>query len=221
MIHITSRINMVEVVWVVVATFGLFYGLRVRHDALLDVRARHVAKINSGREEIARLLMVTTSLSTYAFSVWLICGGLAMLIPSATTSPIGYMIQAGLVSAEVAIAYSLYYMQKVRRRVLLRDMNSAEIRKRAAADLDSLERKAQTAASVAQTAATEAQTAATQAQTAATEAATHALQNGPMQAQIAQTEATTELTSATSENTEVIKISTEVELKKLDEDKHG
>ncbi len=54
------------------------------------------------------------------------------------------------------------------------------------------------------------------ANTEATNAATHALTNGPLQAQIAQTQATTELTSATVENSDVIKISTEVELKKLD-----
>jgi uncharacterized membrane protein SirB2 len=54
------------------------------------------------------------------------------------------------------------------------------------------------------------------ANTEATNAATHALQNGPLAAQIAQTEATTDLTTATVENSDVIRISTEVELKKLD-----
>lgn len=205
--RITTTINIVEVVWFVVALFGLFYGIKVRQDAVTDVAVRHAAGVNSGRQELAQLLVATSSLLCFAFAVWLLCGLLAMMVPSPpSTTPLSYVIQFGLVAAEVALAYMLFHKQTVRRRVLIRDMASDAVLHRAAADLLRMEQRANTEALIANT--------------TATEAATHALQNGPMAAQVAQTEATTDLTAATTENTDVIRISTEVELKKLSEDSH-
>lgn len=201
MIHITSRINLIEVAWVAVALFGLFYGVKVRGDAVKDVAVRRAAGINSGRQDLAQLLVVTSSLLSFAFSVWLLCGLLAMMVPSRpVTSPVTYLIQAGLVWSEIALAYMLYYTQKVRRRVLLRDMNSDAVRARAASAVAALEQRANTDALVANT--------------AATEAATQALQNGPMAAQI-------ENTLSTDANTAAIEVHTEIEIKKLGEDKDG
>lgn len=186
MMLLTGTIDIFEVVWVAVAVFGLFYCLSVRSDAKQDLRARHAAGVNSGREELAQLLVITTSLTAFAFTVWLACGLLLFTVPaSLATSPSGYVVKVGIIAAEIAIALAQFFKQRVRRHVLLRDMRSDAIQAAAAALLASQERQQNTQALLANT--------------AATEAATHALQNGPMTAQIAQTTATEELTDATDE----------------------
>lgn len=132
--NLTATVNAVEVVWVAIALFGLSYGLMVRRDAMIDVRARHEAQMNHGRETLARLLVVTSSLSSYALFIFLVVGLGSMLIPgNPQTTPASYVLQFLLVSAECAIAYSLYYKQTVRTRVLLDDMNSEALRIAAAA----------------------------------------------------------------------------------------
>lgn len=201
--YLTSTIDVFEAVWVAVAVFGLFYCLAIRFDAQKDLVARVAAGINSGREELARLLVTTTTLSAFAFIIWLVCGLLLWTEPPVlTVTPFGYVVKVGIIASEVAIAAVQFIKQRVRRRVLMRDMASKQIRDAAAAKLAREEQQQHTNALLANT--------------SAVEAATHAMQNGPMRAQIAQTEATADLTEATEANTDVIKISTEVELKKLD-----
>lgn len=202
--YLTRTIDVFEAVWVAVAVFGLWYCLMIRFDAQKDLVARLAAGINSGREELARLLVTTTTLSAFAFIIWLVCGLLLWTEPPVLpVAPYGYLIKVGIIASEVAIAAVQFLKQRTRHRVLVRDMGSKQVRDAAAAKLAREEQQQNTEALVANT--------------TAVEAATRAVQNnGTMRAQIAQTEATAELTEATEANTDVIKISTEVELKKMD-----
>lgn len=85
--------------------------------------------MNHGREDIARLLVVTSSLMTFAFVIFLCGGFLSWTIPNvAVTSPVSYFIQAALVSAEVALAFVLWYWQRVRSRVFERDRIAEQAR---------------------------------------------------------------------------------------------
>jgi hypothetical protein len=164
-VNITRTINVVEVLWVAGAAFGLMYGLLVRRDAMIDVQARHDAQMNSGRETLARLLVVTSSLLSYALFIFLLVGIGAMMMPGdPRTTPMSYVLQLMLVSAEWAVTASLYYKQRVRTRVLLDDMKSEALRVAAAALVAAENLAANTQALVDNTIATEAATEAIQGQ---------------------------------------------------------
>ena len=64
--HLTSTIDIFELVWVVVALFGLVYCLSIRSEATRDLVARQTAGINSGRQELAQLLVTTSTLTAFA-----------------------------------------------------------------------------------------------------------------------------------------------------------
>lgn len=215
MIPLSRTVDTYEFVWVAVAVFGLFYCLLIRSEAEKDLIARHAAGINSGREELAKLLVTTSTLSAIAFIIWLVCGLLLWTEPPVMArTPYGYVVKIGIISSEVAIAAVQFIKQRVRRRVLLRDMKSKATREAAAAALASQDQQEHTEA-------LNRSTVAIDRNSVITEAVTHALTNGPLAAQSAQTEATGQLTEATEANTDVIKISTEIELKKLDGETNG
>lgn len=195
--------SMLTYAWIGIAVVTLPFCLYVAFDASRDVQARKVAGMNHGRETLARLLVVTSSLTATAFSIWICLGLYVLFLRASTPEPWKTTITpAGLVLAELALAIGMIYKQQVRKRVLIEDMQSERTRTQAAAALASSERKELTQATRELTTATQEQTA--------------AIHNGPMAAAIAQTEATEVLTTATEANTDVIRISTEVELKKLD-----
>lgn len=163
--NLTDSINILEVMWVGVATFGLIYGMVLRSDAQRDVEARHVSGMNSGREDIAHLLVMTATLLSLGLFIGLLCGFAAMTIPSPrVTRPMSYVIQAGLISQLSTVAFTLFYKQRVRRRVLKRDMENEAIRVLAAAKLAAESLDANTEAIAANTVATEAATEAIQGQ---------------------------------------------------------
>ena len=172
--QLTRTVTVVEVVWVIVALFGLAYGGRVVRDAVKVLRVIRNEDDNDSLEEIAELLVVTTSILVYVFIIFLCTAGLSMTIPTPEiVTPAEYVLQALFVSAGVALAYMLFYTHRVRQRVLLRDMADTELR--AAAALAALQ--------------LEHNTAALEANTTATEAATLAMENGPVAAQLDATRA--------------------------------
>ncbi len=135
--QITETVSVVELAWVIVGVFGLFYGLRVVYDAVIDVRVRRSAGLNHGREQIAQLLVVTSSLLVYVFVVLLVAGGLSMTIPTpGIVRPAAHVIQAFFVSVEVALAFMLFYKHRVRRRVFNRELADQDLRDAAAAEID-------------------------------------------------------------------------------------
>ncbi len=172
--QITRTITVVELIWVLVALFGLAYGVRVVRDAVKVLRVIRNEGDSDGLEEIAELLVVTTSILVYVFITFLCSAGLSMTIPTPEiVTPAEYVLQALFVSAGVALAYMLFYTHRVRQRVLLRDMADTELRAAAALAALHLEQN----------------TAALEANTTATEAATDAMQNGGLAAQIDATRA--------------------------------
>lgn len=159
-----DTVSPIEAFAVIVAVIGMVYGLKIRRDAVLDVEARHVGRLNSGREELARLLVITSSLLTFSMACFLLVGLSASISgPNPHARPSSYFIQAALVLAESSVAATLWYKQRVRRRVLLRDMESDEVRLMAAALLAAEQLAANTDAIQANTDATVAATDALQA----------------------------------------------------------
>ncbi len=174
--QLTETVSVAELAWVLVGIFGLFYGLLVVHDAVIDVRVRRSAGLNHGREQIAQLLVVTSSLLVYVFVIFLAAGGLSMTIPTpGVVRPAAHVIQAFFVSVEVALAFMLFYKHRVRRRVFNRELADQDLRAAAAVELARVE--------------LEHNTVALEANTAATEAATDAMQNGGLAAQLDATRA--------------------------------
>lgn len=191
------------VLWIGIAVVTLPSCLYVAYDAYRDVQIREATGLNHGRETLAKLLIVTSLLIAFVFLCWVLLGLYQVWLYRYLPLSWAAVISPGLsLLSELALAFAMIYKQRVRLRVFKQDTKDERIREKAAAALASAERVALTEA--------------TKELTVATEAQTHAIYNGPMAAQIAQTEATDELTQATTENTDVIKISTEVELKKLD-----
>ena len=173
--HITNSVTALELVGVLVALFGLAYGLRVVRDARVVLRVIREEGDSEGLEDIARLLVVTASILVFVFVIFLVSGGLSMTIPTPEiVTPVAYVIQGLSLFARIALAYMLFYKHRVRYRVLRRDMADKELRE---------------AAELAVAAHLEQNTAALEANTMATEAATEAMANGPLAAQIDATRA--------------------------------
>jgi len=178
--QLTHTITVVEVIWVLVALFGLAYGGRVVRDAVKVLRVIRNEGGNDGLEHIAELLVVTTSILVYVFIVFLCAAGLSMTIPTPEiVTPAEYVLQALFVSVGVALAYMLFYTHRVRQRVLAREMADNELRDTAELARVQIEHN----------------TAALEANTHATEAATDAMANGPIAAQIDATRAMDEQTA--------------------------
>jgi hypothetical protein len=124
--QVTDTLSVFEVVWIVISGLTLPYGLRLTYDAHMDVRARLRAGINGSLGELAHLLVITSALTSFAFFVFLVCGLIAATIPSSPYRPLTYVIVTGLILAESALSVALIYKQRVRRRVLIRDMAAEE-----------------------------------------------------------------------------------------------
>lgn len=153
--HLTSTITLIEVAWITIAIAGLIYSLRLRHDAIEDVRARHENGTNSGREDLANMLVTTAALNAAGFAAFLLAGGVAMLIPSSRPfAPRSLAIQLLLVGAELAMAASVWHKQRVRQRVFDRDRVAEMERLAAAASLAAEHIDLNTAAVLENTAAT-------------------------------------------------------------------
>lgn len=136
MLHLSPTINLLELVWVVIAVAGLTYSLKLRHDAKLDVKARHLDGTNSGKEDLAKMLIVTASLNAFGFLAFLLAGGGAMLIPSSrATTPRSYAIQLLLIAAQIAMAASVWHKQRVRTKVFIRDRENEILRLAAVASV--------------------------------------------------------------------------------------
>ena len=172
--QLNNRVTLLELAGVLVALFGLAYGIRVVRDATKVLRVIRDEGDSEGLEEIARLLVVTASILVFVFVTYVVSGGLSMTIPTPEiVTPVAYVTQGLSLLARVALAYMLFYKHRVRYRVLKRDMADKELR--AAAELamaDQLEQN----------------TAALEALTVATAGATEAI-NGPLAAQIDATRA--------------------------------
>jgi len=173
--QLTRTVTVVEVIWVLVALLGLGYGIRVVRDAVKVLRVIRNEGDSKGLEEIAQLLVVTTSILVFVFLMFLCSAGLSMTIPTpAVVTPTEYILQAFFVSVEGALAYMLFYTHRIRQRVLRRDMADNELRA-AAVELARVE--------------LEHNTVALEANTTATVAATLAMENGPVAAQLDATRA--------------------------------
>jgi len=176
--QLTNRVTALEVAGVLVALFGLAYGLRVVRDAtkVLRVIREEGDSEGEGLEDIARLLVVTASILVFVFFIFLVSGGLSMTIPTPEiVTPVAYVLQGLSLSVRIVLAYMLFYKHRVRYRVLRRDMADKELRAAAESALAALQ--------------LEQNTAALEANTTATEAATLAMENGPLAAQIDATRA--------------------------------
>ncbi len=188
--QISRTVTVIELAWIAIAAFGLFYGLLLRSDARKDVAARKLAGVNSGREELAALLVVTSTLTTYAFLGFLLAGLLAATVPSRAVTPLAvYVLQAFLISGQASLAVMVWHKQRVRRRVFNRDMADRELRRTAESVLATAEAKRLATAAELIAERQEHNTAALEANTIATEAATEAMENGGLSAQIDATRA--------------------------------
>lgn len=212
--HITSTLNLIEAWWVLGSFIGLGYGLYLYYEARKDVLARQLLGINHGTQDVARLVVVTSILASFALFTFLVAGLLAASIPtSRRITPMSYFIQALLVLGHDAIVVSLWYQERVRRRVLRRDMQNATVRQQAEETA-----AAQQAKELAERSneSRDRLTTATEGLTHATEAATIAMQNGPLVATLAATIAQVDLTRATDDNTAATEIDTAARLKEGD-----
>lgn len=130
----SSVIQVLTVLWVFIAAVTLPYALFIAHDAWLDVRARSIGRLNHGRETLARLLVVTSSLCSVAFLIFLLVGLYALSPYSRVDGPWrGLVVPSALVLAEAVLGAMLIYKQRVRKRVLTEDINSEAVRVAAAA----------------------------------------------------------------------------------------
>lgn len=204
---------MLTYAWTGIAAIALPFCLYVAADAYRDVQARKMSGLNHGREMLARLLVVTSSLTAAAFFIWICLGIYQLFLREWTPDPWKTTITpAGLVLSELVLAGAMIYKQQIRRRVLVEDMASEQTRAAAAAALASTERRDLTEATRELTTATQEQTA--------------ALHNGPMAAQLDNTRATDELKDSTDELKEstdaaTLVVKTQIELRKLDGESDG
>lgn len=174
--------------WVILCLFAIVYGVFVMRDAQKDVEARTAAKINSGREALARLLVATSKLYVFGF-VFFLLGSLYVVSPLSRIPGwwrglvLPLLFDIGL----TALTVMMVYKHRVRRGVLVHDMEAETARILAAATLVSNDMKANTAAQreVAE----------------AVRAMTHELGNGPLAASLAQTAAVDRLSVAVDANT--------------------
>lgn len=134
--RLTNTINLIEALWVLTALSGLVYSLKLRHDARQDVAARHLSGTNSGREDLAQMLVTTAALNAIGFLGFLLAGLVAMTIPSSPAiTPRSYGIQLLLVGAQLAMAVSVWHKQRVRTRVFVRDRDAEIARLAVVAEL--------------------------------------------------------------------------------------
>ncbi len=174
--QLTRTITVLEVVSVVVALVGLVYGARVVRDATKVLRVIRVEGDSQGLEEIAKLLVVTTSILVFVFVLFLVAAGLSLTIPTPEiVTPAAYVRQLLFVLVGIALAYMLFYKHRVRQRVLSRDMADKDLREAATLELARVQ--------------LEQNTVALEANTTATEAATDAMHNGGLAVQIDATRA--------------------------------
>jgi hypothetical protein len=157
--QVTATASIFEVIAILVAFIGLVSGLQLRHDARLDVAARQIAGVNHGTADLARLLVVTSTLLSASMLFFLAVATFAAWSPpNARIRPSSYALQVGLVLSEACVAGALWYKQRVRRRVFERDMADQALREAAASTRALAELAANTNALAANTAATEAAT---------------------------------------------------------------
>lgn len=123
--QLTDRTSIFEVIWVVVGLWGLYQALTLRHDAQRDVQARVESGSNSGKEDLATMLVTTTGLKAAAFAIFLFAGvAAAATLNPPVIRPASAFIQSLLIGGHLLLARSLHYQQQVRQRVFERDVRA-------------------------------------------------------------------------------------------------
>lgn len=120
-VSITRTISDIEVVWVLLAAFGLFYALRNAREAHQDVVVLTAAtELDPSKERIARTTRFQDVARAVIHAICLVIGLLAMMLvdtsdsPSALIVAIGLTIRWGLIAVSAILVAQSYASNRLR-----------------------------------------------------------------------------------------------------------